>query len=824
MGGFSQVLLGLVLIWGFAFFRVPLYGWTVLLGGLLYGLTYYHLIEKSAWVLWPLFVLVVIPLNLPFLRRKLTQHVFTWFRGVLPPMSETEREAIEAGDVWWEKEIFQGKPHWQQLMKMPKPELSKDEKDFVDSQVEKLCSMLDDWRIVHENSDLPLEAWEFLKKEKFFGMIIPKEYGGLEFSPLANSTVIMKISTRSVSAAVTVMVPNSLGPAELLLHYGTEKQKKYYLPRLANGKEIPCFALTGPEAGSDAGAIPDKGIICKGHFEGAEVLGIRLTFNKRYITLAPIATLFGLAFKLYDPDKLLGDNTELGVTLCLIPTNHPGVEIGNRHFPLNMAFMNGPIRGTDVFVPLDWIIGGAKMAGRGWQMLMECLAAGRGISLPALSTATGILAYKTTGAYAAVRRQFSLPIGQFEGVDEALARIAGLTYTMQALRTLTAHAIGQGIKPAVATAIAKYHMTEMSRKVMNDAMDIHGGRGVMLGPSNYLGRGYQGIPVSITVEGANILTRSLIIFGQGAIRCHPYAKQEMMAAQLYETDKKKALKLFDKNFIKHVGYFISTVVRCATLSLSRGRLSMVWVNDETQYYIKKINWLSSALALTADIALLTLGGDLKRKEKLSARLGDILSQLYIASTIIKYYRDQGRHYDDWPMAKWALQTCLYQTQTAFYGLFENYPLHAVGVFLKWFIFPFGTAFTLPKDNLGHECVQYMLTLSGARQRLTDTCFIGNEESPVGLMETTFNKLIACTPIMSKLFQAIKRKEINKNLSFELQIQAALVKKILTHEEVEILKEYESYRLRAIAVDEFTPDYALGSQIECKINNKTAQTG
>jgi alkylation response protein AidB-like acyl-CoA dehydrogenase len=803
---------------------VPLYAWTVILGSILYGLTYFHLIAKSAWFLWPIFILIVIPLNLPFLRRYFTQHVFTWFRGVLPPMSVTEREAIEAGDVWWEKEIFQGKPHWQQLLKMPKSQLSIEEQSFVENQVEKLCSMLDDWRVTHEDSDLSPEAWEYIKSEKFFGMIIPKEYGGLEFSPLAHSTVIMKISTRSVSAAVSVMVPNSLGPAELLLHYGTEKQKNYYLPRLANGNEIPCFALTGPEAGSDAGSIPDKGIVCKGRYEGLEVLGIRITFDKRYITLAPIATLFGLAFKLFDPDKLLGDKTELGVTLCLIPTNHPGVEIGNRHFPLNMAFMNGPIRGTDVFVPLEWIIGGAKMAGHGWQMLMECLAAGRGISLPALSTATGILAYRMSGAYAAVRRQFGLPIGQFEGVDEALARIAGLTYTMQAVRTLTADAIGQGIKPAVATAIAKYHMTEMSRKVMNDAMDIHGGRGIMLGPSNYLGRGYQGIPVSITVEGANILTRSLIIFGQGAIRCHPYAKDEMLAAKLYETDQKKALKLFDKNFIKHTGYFISTVVRCLTLSLTRGRLSMIGVNDETHFFIKKINWLSSALALTSDIALMTLGGNLKRKEKLSARLGDILSQLYIASTIIKYYRDQGRQYDDWPMAKWALQTCLYQVQTSFYGLFENYPIKGVGILLKWIIFPFGCAFTLPKDNLAHECVQYMLTLSGARKRLTDVCYIGTEETPVGLMEETFNKLIACTPIMSKIYQAIKRKEINKNLSFDLQVQAALVKKILTHEEVETLKDYEAYRIRSIAVDEFTPDYALGSQIECKTNNKTAQTG
>ncbi len=825
MSGLSQLCLSIFLIWGIAFFRIPLLLWTVLVPVILYSLYHYHLIGLSAWFILPIFLLIIIPLNLPPLRRHLTAPIFDWFRGVLPPMSVTEKEAIEAGDVWWEKELFQGKPHWRRLYKMPKPTLSVVEQAFVDNQVETLCDMLDDWKIVHEDCDLSLKAWEYLKSEKFFGMIIPKEYGGLEFSPVAHSTVITKIATRSVSAAVTAMVPNSLGPAELLLHYGTKEQKKYYLPRLASGKEIPCFALTSPEAGSDAGAILDKGIVCKGLFEGKEVIGIRLTFDKRYITLAPVATVFGLAFKMFDPEHLLSDKSELGITLCLIPTSHPGVEVGDRHLPLNMAFMNGPIRGNDVFVPVDWIIGGPKMAGQGWRMLMECLSAGRGISLPALSTASGMLSVKMTGAYAAIRRQFNVPIGSFEGVEQALARIVGLTYIMQATRLLTAGGIGQGIKPAVATAIAKYHMTEMSRKVINDAMDIHGGRGIMLGHSNYLARAYQSIPVSITVEGANILTRSLMIFGQGAIRCHPFAKEEMMAAQLHTTDPEKALKLFDKKFIKHVGYFMSNIVRCFTLSLSRGHLSLVFGDHKIRPYIKKINWLSSALSVSADIAMLTLGGELKRKEYLSARLGDVLSQLYLASAVLKYFADQGRPSTDWPLVEWSLQTCLFQAQEAFYGLFDNFTPSYVGSMLKWFIFPYGKAFSLPKDKLGHHCVKMMLTNSDARSRLTDLCYIGKtKEDPTGLMEITFAKLIEVQPAMSKIALAISSKQINKNLNFEQKLQAGLLKQIITHEELVLLQEFEILREKAIAVDEFPSDYPLGSQALCKTNKMNTQVG
>lgn len=813
MTGFSQLCLVVALIWGISFFRLPLFIWTVLVACILFALTKFHWVGLSAWFWWPLFLIVVIPLNIPFIRRQLImKKIFDWFRSVLPPMSATEKEAIEAGGTGWEKDLFQGKPNWRHLMGMPKSALTDEEQTFLDTQVEIFCDMLNDWQIVHEKSDLPPNAWDFLKKEKFFGMIIPKQYGGLEFSPLAHSAVITKIATRSVSAAVTTMVPNSLGPAELLLHYGTDEQKNYYLPRLAEGKEIPCFALTAPEAGSDAGAIPDEGVVCKGLHEGKEVIGIRLTFDKRYITLAPVATVFGLAFKMVDPDHLLSEKTQLGITLCLIPTNHPGVEIGHRHFPLNLAFMNGPIRGKDVFVPLDWIIGGAKMAGLGWQMLMACLSAGRGISLPALSTASGMLAYRMAGAYSVIRKQFNVAISAFEGVEEALARISAMTYTLESARTFTAGMLCQGIKPSVATAISKYHMTEMARKILNDAMDIHGGRGIMLGPHNYLGRGYQSIPVSITVEGANILTRSLMIFGQGAIRCHPYAQEEMKAAELYQEDKAKALKMFDKYCIKHMGYFASILARSVTFSLTRGHASVVRVNETIRPYVKKLNWLSAALALSTDVALFTLGGELKRKESISARLGDVLSQLYLASAVLKYYDSHEYPTSDLPLVKWSLEYCLYQIQEAFYGLFENFPIPIVGKILKWSVFPYGRAFSLPKDKLGQQCVQTMLSQTKTRQRVTELCYVGKTiDDPTGLIEITFQRLMEIQPSLLKITNAIKAKEINKHVAFEQQIKIAVDKRIVSEYEATKINEFEVFRKKAIAVDEFTPDYDLGSQ-------------
>src|SRR5688572_13781197 len=495
----------------------------------------------------------------PLRKRWITRPFLVTYRRLLPTMSDTEREALEAGTVWWDGELFTGEPAWSKLTGAQPPRLSPEELAFLDGPCEELCRMLDDWDITHVRADLPPQVWEFLKKKGFFAMIIPKKYGGLEFSAYAHSCVLVKIASRSGVCSSTVAVPNSLGPGELLLHYGTQEQKSHYLPRLAKGLEVPCFALTSPEAGSDAASIPDSGVVCKGMWQGKEVLGMRVTWDKRYITLGPIATLLGLAFRLYDPEKILSDETDLGITCALVPTHTPGVNIGRRHLPLNAVFQNGPNSGKDVFMPLDWIIGGQEYAGKGWMMLMGCLAAGRAISLPTSSTGGVKALTRFTGAYARVRSQFKTPIGKLEGVEEALGRIAANCYVMDATRVMTAGSVDLGEKPAVLSAIAKYHMTERARQSVNDSMDILGGKGICLGPNNWVGRGYQMTPIAITVEGANILTRTLIIFGQGAIRCHPYVLREMRAAK--EMTGLDAEREFDDAFTSHIGHVLANGVR-----------------------------------------------------------------------------------------------------------------------------------------------------------------------------------------------------------------------------------------------------------------------
>ena len=554
-------------------------------------------------ILSVLLLCLLVPLNIPVWRRALlSDRVLALFRRVLPSMSQTERDALEAGTVWWDGELFSGRPDWNRLLKFPVPHLSSEEQAFLDGPAEELCRMLDDWHITEERHDLPPEVWQFIKDNGFFGMIIPKQYGGLEFSALAHSSVVMKLSTRSITAAVTVMVPNSLGPGELLLHYGTDQQKDHYLPRLARGEEIPCFALTGPEAGSDASSMPDRGVVCRDTFNGREVLGIRLNWEKRYITLGPVATILGLAFKLSDPDHLLGDEEEIGITLALIPTDTKGVWIGNRHAPLSQAFQNGPNRGKDVFIPMEWVIGGVEQVGNGWRMLMESLAAGRSISLPALSTGGGKLASRATGAYARIRKQFKTPIGRFEGVEEALSRIAGYTYQMDAVRTMTAGAVDLGEKPSVISAIAKYNLTSLMRQVVTDAMDVQGGSGICMGPANLIGRVYQAIPISITVEGANILTRSLITFGQGAIRCHPHVFSEMQAVA--DPDRQQGSINFDRAFIAHAGFTISNAVRSMWLGLTGARLVLKFGDAVTRRYYQRLTRMSAAFALVTDVCML----------------------------------------------------------------------------------------------------------------------------------------------------------------------------------------------------------------------------
>jgi len=794
------------------FFRLSFWLAIGLFGVVTIVCQYLGWIQYSALLIWPLLVGVALGCGVPKIRQRwFSKPFFNWFKKVLPAMSQTEKVAIESGDVWFEKELFQGKPNWEQLIKMQPAVLSDEEQNFLDNPVSQLCEMLDDWHVTHELCALPESVWKFIKEHKFFGMAIPKQYGGLEFSAQAHSAIIVKIATRSVSAAVTVMVPNSLGPGELIFAYGTEEQKNYYLPRLAQGKEIPCFGLTSTEAGSDAGSLIDKGIVCKAQFEGQETIGIKLTFEKRYITLAPVATLMGLAFKLFDPQKLLGDEIERGITICLLPLTTPGVEVGNRHFPLNMAFPNGPIRGKEVFVPLDWIIGGEKMIGQGWRMLIECLSAGRGISLPALSTATAVLSVKTTGAYSTVRRQFGLAIKDFEGVADVLGRMAGMTYMLDACRRFTLIPIHEHLKPAIATAIAKYHSTELARKVINDAMDIHAGRAIMMGEHNYLARAYQGTPVSITVEGANILTRNLIIFGQGAIRCHPYIKAEIEAAMSDKDDPQAALEKFDRLCFKHIGYAFSNIVRCKTYAFTQGWACSVNIESKAKPYLKKLTWLSAALAVVSDLTLLWLGGELKRKEQLSARLGDVLSYLYIASAVVKCFHED-KNEEAWPIVQWALSTCLYETQEAFYGIFENFPSQFFGWALRLMIFPYGKAFKKPADRLSLKCAQLVSQKSTTREQLTQLCYMSTHpEDSVNQMEQAFSKSLGVQALMKKIIIATKKKQLNKNLVFEQLIQAALHQKIIDESELNELQQYEKLRKSAIAVDEFTPNYPLGTE-------------
>lgn len=749
-------------------------------------------------------VLLVRPLRYLIVSRPLLKI----FRKILPKVSQTEQEALDAGTVWWEGELFSGDPNWSTLLAYPKPQLSAEEKAFLDGPVEQLCEMLDEWKITRELHDLPPDVWQFIKDNGFFGMIIPKQYGGHGFSALAHSEVVMKIGSRSGTAAVTVMVPNSLGPAELLLHYGTDEQKNNYLPRLAKGLEIPCFALTGPDAGSDAGAIPDTGIICRSKFEGKKnVLGIRVTWEKRYITLGPVATLLGLAFKLYDPDGLLGEKKDLGITLALIPTNTPGISIGRRHFPLDAAFQNGPNSGKDVFIPVEWVIGGREGVGNGWRMLMNCLSVGRSISLPATSVGAAKLAARTSGAYGMVRTQFNMPIGHFEGVEEALARIGGNTYMMDAARVMTAGAVDLGEKPSVISAIIKYHLTERGRQVINDAMDVHGGKGICMGPSNYLGRTYQQIPVSITVEGANILTRSLIIFGQGAIRCHPYILKEIDAAN--NSDDTRALQEFDQALTGHLAFSFNNGFRCLLYGLSGGALAKgpnIPFSEEMAGYYRQLTRFSTAFALAADVSLLILGGSLKRKEKLSARLGDILSMLYLCSATLKRFEDDDRPDSDLPLLQWSIQDALYQMQLAFYGLLDNFPNRIMAWKMRLLIFPLGRAFSPPSDELGHKVVKVLMTSGEARDRLTKSIYIPDSDNePLGVLEQALQCAEKCKEANSKIRAAVKAGRVTAQGNEK--ISEALEQGVITDTEAKSLHEMASLRRSVIMVDDFAPDFS-----------------
>ncbi len=800
-----SVLVVLGLVWTAAFYRLAVIVWSVLIGTALIVITVFsHLTLILLIPFWLIFLAAAGFANLHTLRQRyIVKPALKILQKQMPTISPTERAAIEAGDTWWEKELFCGRPDWNKLFSIPCPTLSQEEQSFLNNQVEQLCSMINDWDIVFKQHDLPKDIWAFLKKEKFFGMVIPKEYGGLGFSALAHSTVVTKIATRSISAAVTTMVPNSLGPGELILKYGTEDQKNYYLPRLANGADIPCFALTGTDAGSDAGAITDTGILCRGQYEGKEVLGIRLSWDKRYITLAPIATVLGLAIHLYDPDQLLGDRKDVGITLCLIPTSHPGVEIGSRHYPMNLAFMNGPTRGKDVFIPLDWIIGGIKMAGQGWRMLMECLSIGRSISLPALSTGTGKITYRLSGSYSRIRKQFNLPISSFEGIEEALGYIAGYTYMLEACRIMTAGAIDQNINPSIVSAIAKYHMTEMSRKVVSYGLDIHAGHMIQAGPRNFLINIYNAVPISITVEGANILTRNLIIFGQGAIRCHPYLLQEV---ELISAKNPKIEEL-DHTLMAHIGFFASNLLRSFAYGLTGGQFIFTTIkNKRIKKYQRQLTRMSAALALLADSSLILLGGSLKRRESVSARLGDIMSQLYLASSVLKYYHDHNKPNSDVDYVCWALQECLYRIQMAANQLLDNFPHRFIGKLLGWIIFPAGVAYQQPKDKLRKSIVADMLTASELRDRLTQYSYLGNQPDDLSnRLDKALAEITTIEPIQKKLNKALHDGTVPRWYEFSERIEAAQLADIISADEANMLSEFELLRNEIIKVNEFSFD-------------------
>ncbi|AUL48288.1 acyl-CoA dehydrogenase [Bordetella trematum] len=728
-------------------------------------------------------------------RKRIAGPAYRWARAALPGLSATEREAIEAGDVWWEGDLFTGNPDWNKLMAVPAATLTPAEQDFIDGPLAQLCGLLDEWDIEWKRRDLPAEVWALMRRERFFGMIIPTEYGGLGFSPFAHSEVVRRLSAYSITAGVTVMVPNSLGPGELLLQFGTPAQRDFWLPRLADGREIPCFGLTSPEAGSDAASMTDTGIVCRQVVEGEERLGIRLNWRKRYITLGPVATVLGLAFKLRDPDGLLGGEEDIGISVALVPTDAPGVEIGRRHVPSMQMFQNGPTCGRDVFVPIEALIGGPARAGQGWQMLMSALAAGRGISLPSLSAAGAVMSAHTTGMYARVRQQFGIPVGRFEGVQEKLARLAGHAYLVEAARRLTCAALNQGHKPAVASAIMKYHATERLRVSVNDAMDVHGGKAVIDGPRNYLGALYRALPIAITVEGANILTRCLIVFGQGAIRAHPYLMREVTA--LGEHDEARGRADFEQAFWQHLRHGGLTLLRAWGRAWTGGRLAPAPPAGAVSRHYRRLSRYAAGFALLADAALAMLGGSLKRREMLSARLGDVLSELYLLSALLKRWEDEGRCHADLPLVAWGMEEGCLRIEQAMDLVLSNLPNRPVAIALRVVVLPMRLA-RGPGDALTRECAQLLLQPSATRDRLTADLKRGGGDDAIGRLEDAFARVSA----LGDLLERLRREGVR---DWRLARQAG----VLSEAQAADLAAAEAAVAEVIEVDDFAPEDLTG---------------
>jgi acyl-CoA dehydrogenase len=730
-----------------------------------------------------------------FRRDWITKPIFRLAQHALPKLSDTEREAIEAGDVWWDAELFTGNPDWKKLLAFAPAKLSHEEQDFLAGPVDELCRMIDDWRINWELHDLPPEVWAFLKAKKFFAMIIPKQYGGLGFSAYAHSEVIRKLSTRSIAVACTAMVPNSLGPGELLMQFGTDAQRTYWLPRLASGDEIPCFGLTSPEAGSDAASMIDNGVVCRGIWQGQETLGIKLNWHKRYITLGPIATVLGLAFKLRDPDHLIGGRDDIGITLALVPTHLPGVSIGRRHLPAMHVFQNGPNWGHDVFIPMDNVIGGVDQVGKGWKMLMSALAAGRGISLPSLSAAGAAFCAHITGAYSRIREQFHVSISKFEAIQERLGRIAATAYLLDAARRMTCAALDDGHHPAVVTAIMKSQATDRMRVAVSDAMDVHGGKAIIEGPLNYLGSLYRGVPIAITVEGANIVTRSLIQFGQGAIRCHPYLLKEMQA--LEEPDKEKGLDAFDNVLWAHVAHSIANMFRTWGRAWTGGLLAPAADAGAATKFYRQLSRHAAAFALAVDLSLLTLGGALKRKEMISARFGDILSELYLSSAALKRWNDEGRQQDDFPLLAYCMEASFATIETRFDELLANFPIRPVAWLLRLLIQPLGPRRRGPSDRVTDRCADLITHPSVARDRLTVDLYHPAESETnngIALVERAFALVAAVQPIRDRM-----------NIVRVRDIDQAVKQRTINADEAAQLKAAADAVAAAIAVNDFAPE-------------------
>ncbi|MFC4729735.1 acyl-CoA dehydrogenase [Coralloluteibacterium thermophilus] len=801
------VLALLVLAWVLAFVGVPLLGWVGAFAAAWILLLATGLIGPLGAVLLgiPLAVLALLAVR-PLRQAVVTRPALGWFKQVLPEMSATEREAIEAGEPWWEAEMFRGRPDWSKLLSFRYTELTPEERSFLENEVETVCAMVDDWNVEFERHDLPDAVWDYLREKRFFSMLIHKEHGGLGFSALAQSCVVTKLATRSNALAVTVMVPNSLGPGELLMKYGTPEQKQRWLPGLAAGTEIPCFGLTGPEVGSDATAMPDTGVICRGMHEGREVLGVRLNFSKRWITLAPVATVIGVAFKLSDPDGLIeGGKRDYGITCALVPADHDGISIGRRHYP-GSAFMNGPIQGRDVFIPLDWIIGGLPMAGQGWRMLVECLSAGRGISLPALATAAGQASYRFVGAYARIRRQFRTPVGRFEGVQEATGRIAGYAYMLESMRALTASAVDH-CTPSVVTTIAKYHMTEMMRDVLRDAMDVLSGKGVQRGPRNPIAVPYQAVPIAITVEGANILGRSLMIFGQGAIRCHAFVLEEMAAAHADDLPK------FDDLLFRHIGTTINRAVRAFTFGLFGTGLAKAPVEGPSAYYFRELERMSAALAFAADVAMGVLGGSLKRRERLSARLGDVLSRLYIGSAVLHHFHANGAREDEVVAMRWALDDCLNEIGVAFDGFIRNLPSRPAAALLRLVIFPTGNPYLPVSDRDNAALADAMLEQTEFRERISHLVYRPQDPAdPHAQLERAFQLCLRAEPAYETFLKAAARGQVQGD-DLQARLADAVAKGVLDQAQADLVAEYDAERVEALRTDDFSKEYIAGASRE-----------